>query len=128
MVGRRAHDFVACTSRRSGSGCWVWVREGKRSGSGGARSATTWRRSTPVDAGGGVARRGAAQVLDAFFVGRALADVLNERVGSAVGELLSDLAKKDAERRKEMKEIQEEVSFFSSTARSGAWQTKVARL
>lgn len=49
------------------------------------------------------------EVLDAFFVGRALADVLNEKVGSALGEFLSEVAKKDAERRRDMRDLQDEV-------------------
>lgn len=48
-------------------------------------------------------------VLDAFFFGRAFAEVVNEKLGTAVGELLSEVAKKDAERRREMRDFQEEV-------------------
>mmetsp|Transcript_177 Transcript_177/g.454 ORF Transcript_177/g.454 Transcript_177/m.454 type:complete len:193 (-) Transcript_177:328-906(-) len=48
-------------------------------------------------------------VLDAFFVGRALAEVVNEKLGTAVGELLSEVAKRDSERRREMRDFQEEV-------------------
>eukprot|EP00976_Prorocentrum_cordatum_P112311 1195511-Prorocentrum_minimum.AAC.2 len=48
-------------------------------------------------------------VLDAFFVGRAFAEVINEKLGTAVGELLSEVAKRDAERRREVRDFQEEV-------------------
>ena len=49
------------------------------------------------------------KVLDAFFVGRALAEVVNEKLGTALGEVLSEVAKVDAERRRELKEFQDEV-------------------
>jgi hypothetical protein len=55
------------------------------------------------------ASRRRTQVLDAFFVGRALADVVNEKLGTALGEVLSEVAKVDAERRRELKDFQEEV-------------------
>ena len=51
-------------------------------------------------------------MLDAFFVGRALADVVNEKVGSALGEFLSEVAKKDAERRRDIRDLQDEVRLL----------------
>jgi len=45
-------------------------------------------------------------VLDAFFLGRALAEVVLERVGSAVGELLSDVGRAQAEQQQRIREFQ----------------------
>lgn len=49
------------------------------------------------------------QVLDAFFLGKALAEALNERVESAVGELLSTVGRLQAEQQKQVQEFQDEV-------------------
>jgi len=38
-------------------------------------------------------------MLEAFFVGRALAEVLNERLGAALGDALAEFGKGDAETR-----------------------------
>ena len=38
-------------------------------------------------------------VLEAFFLGRAFAETVNDRLGAALGDLLSEIAKADAERR-----------------------------
>ncbi|PRW59941.1 thylakoid lumen sll1769 [Chlorella sorokiniana] len=48
-------------------------------------------------------------MLQAFFVGRALAEVLNERLGAALGDALADFGKWDAETRQTIREFQEEV-------------------
>ena len=37
--------------------------------------------------------------MEAFFIGRAFAEVLNDRIGAALGDLLAEIAKADAERR-----------------------------
>ncbi|KAJ7571013.1 hypothetical protein O6H91_01G145100 [Diphasiastrum complanatum] len=49
------------------------------------------------------------QVLDAFFLGKAFADTVNERLGSAIGEFLSEVGRKQAEQQKEVRKFQEEV-------------------
>ena len=38
-------------------------------------------------------------VLEAFFLGRAFAETINDRLGAALGDFLSEIAKADAERR-----------------------------
>lgn len=55
------------------------------------------------------------QVLDAFFLGKALAEALNERVESAVGELLSTVGRLQAEQQKQVQEFQvlNQFSFHS---------------
>lgn len=44
-------------------------------------------------------------VLEAFFLGRAFAEVVNDRLGAALGDLLSEIAKADAERRQSWKYV-----------------------
>ncbi|CAI5467071.1 unnamed protein product [Closterium sp. Yama58-4] len=48
-------------------------------------------------------------VLDAFFLGKAVAEVVSERVGSAVGEILSEVGRRQAEQQQQLKQFQEEV-------------------
>lgn len=45
-------------------------------------------------------------VLDAFFLGKALAEALNERVESAVGELLSTIGRLQSEQQKQVLDFQ----------------------
>ncbi|CAI5468825.1 unnamed protein product [Closterium sp. Yama58-4] len=49
------------------------------------------------------------EVLDAFFLGKAVAEVVSERVGSAVGEILSEVGRRQAEQQQQLKQFQEEV-------------------
>lgn len=44
-----------------------------------------------------------SSLLDAFFFGKAFAETLNERLGTALDDLLADFGKKDAERREAMR-------------------------
>ncbi|KAK6164261.1 hypothetical protein DH2020_001125 [Rehmannia glutinosa] len=48
-------------------------------------------------------------ILDAFFLGKAVAEALNERIESAVGEFLSTVGRLQAEQQKQVQEFQEEV-------------------
>lgn len=45
-------------------------------------------------------------VLDAFFLGKALAEALNERIESAVGEFLSIVGRFQAEQQKQVQDFQ----------------------
>ena len=49
------------------------------------------------------------QVLQAFFFGRALAEVLSEKVEDSVTNILSDVGKFDAEQRENLRQFLEEV-------------------
>lgn len=49
------------------------------------------------------------EVLDAFFVGKALAETLLERAGGALSDVLGEVAKFDAERREDVRQFQEDV-------------------
>ncbi|KAF5199455.1 hypothetical protein FRX31_010948 [Thalictrum thalictroides] len=48
-------------------------------------------------------------VLDAFFLGKALAEAINERIESTVGELLSVVGRLQAEQQKQIQDFQEDV-------------------
>jgi len=48
-------------------------------------------------------------ILSAFFAGKALADTLNERLGNLVGEVLSEVGKRQAEQQRQLRQFQEEV-------------------
>ncbi|GAV70680.1 hypothetical protein CFOL_v3_14178 [Cephalotus follicularis] len=59
-------------------------------------------------------------VLDAFFLGKALAEALNERVESAVGEFLSTIGRLQAEQQKQVQDLQEEVFERAKRAKEKA--------
>ncbi|CAN1131181.1 Uncharacterized protein At4g13200, chloroplastic [Linum perenne] len=59
-------------------------------------------------------------VLDAFFLGKALAEVLNERIESAVGEVLSSIGKIQSEQQKQIQSFQEDVVERAKRAKQGA--------
>ncbi|XP_068666137.1 uncharacterized protein At4g13200, chloroplastic isoform X2 [Aristolochia californica] len=48
-------------------------------------------------------------VLDAFFLGKALAEAVTERIESAVGEFLSTFGRIQAEQQKQVQDLQDEV-------------------
>ncbi|KAL2644593.1 hypothetical protein R1flu_012180 [Riccia fluitans] len=60
------------------------------------------------------------QVLDAFFLGKALAETINERLGAAVGEFLSDVGRQQAEQQKKIREFQDEVQERAKAAAAKA--------
>lgn len=43
-------------------------------------------------------------MLEAFFIGRALAEVVNERLGAALGDALAEFGKWDAETRQSIRQ------------------------
>ena len=49
------------------------------------------------------------EVLDAFFVGKSLAETLLERAGAAFTDALSELSRFDAENREQIRAFQDEV-------------------
>ncbi|KAL3620525.1 hypothetical protein CASFOL_035437 [Castilleja foliolosa] len=64
-------------------------------------------KSTSGDSGTG--ENESKDVLDAFFLGKALGEALNERLESAVGEFLSVIGRFQAEQQKQLFEFQDEV-------------------
>ncbi|AFY50513.1 hypothetical protein Nos7524_4774 [Nostoc sp. PCC 7524] len=59
-------------------------------------------------------------LLQAFFVGRALAEVVNERLEVALTDALSDLGKFDAEAREQLRQFTEEVIERANRAATAA--------
>lgn len=59
-------------------------------------------------------------VLDAFFLGKALAEAVNEQIESTVGELLSRLGQWQAEQQKQAQNLQEEVFERAKKAKEKA--------
>lgn len=51
-------------------------------------------------------------MLDAFFLGKALAEVINERIESTVGEVLGTIGRFQAEQQKQVQEIQVIFQLF----------------
>ncbi|XP_071689609.1 uncharacterized protein [Rutidosis leptorrhynchoides] len=60
------------------------------------------------------------QVLDAFFLGKAFAEALNERIESTVGEFLSTVGRLQAEQQKQVLEFQDEVLERAKKAKEKA--------
>lgn len=75
------------------------------------REATTDDRSNSDSGSGGVVveDKESREVLDAFFIGKALAETLLERAGGLFADTLGEIAKFDAERREEIREFQDDV-------------------
>ncbi|KAL7151732.1 hypothetical protein ABFS83_04G051200 [Erythranthe nasuta] len=63
------------------------------------------RRNGSADSGENESRA----ILDAFFLGKAVAEALNERIESSVGEFLSTIGRLQAEQQKQVQEFQDEV-------------------
>ncbi|KAK7259990.1 hypothetical protein RIF29_25657 [Crotalaria pallida] len=59
-------------------------------------------------------------VLDAFFLGKAVAEALNERVESTVGEILSAVGRLQAEQQKHVQNFQEDVFERAKKAKEKA--------
>ncbi|KAJ9543482.1 hypothetical protein OSB04_023189 [Centaurea solstitialis] len=60
------------------------------------------------------------EVLDAFFLGKALAEALNERIESTVGEFLSTVGRLQAEQQKQVQEFQDDVLERAKKAKEKA--------
>ncbi|TKY68596.1 hypothetical protein E2542_SST04852 [Spatholobus suberectus] len=59
-------------------------------------------------------------ILDAFFLGKAVAEALNERIESTVGEFLSAIGTLQAEQQKQVQDFQEEVLERAKKAKDKA--------
>lgn len=59
-------------------------------------------------------------ILDAFFLGKALAEAVNERIESTVGEFLSAVSRLQAEQRKQVQDFQDEVLERAKKAKEKA--------
>ncbi|CAL0324420.1 unnamed protein product [Lupinus luteus] len=59
-------------------------------------------------------------VLDAFFLGKAVAEVVNERIESTVGEILSAVGRLQAEKHKQVQIFQEDVFERARKAKAEA--------
>ncbi|KAD0351782.1 hypothetical protein E3N88_44404 [Mikania micrantha] len=60
------------------------------------------------------------QILDAFFLGKAFAEALNERIESTVGEFLSTVGRLQAEQQRQVQEFQDEVLERAKKAKEKA--------
>ncbi|RZC68813.1 hypothetical protein C5167_032115 [Papaver somniferum] len=78
----------------------------------------TSRNNLPEGGGGGDS--GSKSVLDAFLLGKALAEAINERVESTLGELLSTVGRLQAEQQKQVQDFQEEVLERAKSAKEKA--------
>ncbi|KAL0019954.1 hypothetical protein WJX79_005092 [Trebouxia sp. C0005] len=67
-------------------------------------------------------------VLEAFFLGRAFAETVNDRLGAALGDLLSEIAKADAERRQAWKEFESAPTGPVATSRSQPQNSSASQL
>ncbi|KAL2557051.1 uncharacterized protein Fot_01790 [Forsythia ovata] len=74
--------------------------------------------SKPGDSGSG--ENESRSVLDAFFLGKALAEALNERIESTLGEFLSTIGRLQAEQQKQVQEFQEDVLERAERAKKKA--------
>lgn len=73
-------------------------------------SAASRKKRSPLRATpGGKEEAESREVLDAFFVGKALAEVLLEKAGEAVSEALSTVGRLEAERDEAVRQFQEDV-------------------
>ncbi|KAK6780391.1 hypothetical protein RDI58_022575 [Solanum bulbocastanum] len=59
-------------------------------------------------------------ILDAFFLGKALAEAVTERIESTVGEFLSTVGRLQAEQQKQVQDFQEEVLERAKQAKEKA--------
>ncbi|DBB07309.1 TPA: hypothetical protein ACH3X3_008809 [Trebouxia sp. C0006] len=85
------------------------------------------RRSTLVRARFDTNKGSDRSVLEAFFIGRAFAETVNDRLGAALGDFLSEIAKADAERRQVWKEFESEVQDRAKAALFKSTQSRLPR-
>ncbi|EEF41262.1 uncharacterized protein At4g13200, chloroplastic [Ricinus communis] len=84
--------------------------------------------STTGPGGPGSGDNESRSVLDAFFLGKALAEAVNERVESAVGEFLSTIGRLQAEQQRQIQDFQEDVLERARKAKeNAAWEAMEAQ-
>uniref|UniRef100_A0A7N0UIX7 Uncharacterized protein n=1 Tax=Kalanchoe fedtschenkoi TaxID=63787 RepID=A0A7N0UIX7_KALFE len=76
--------------------------------------------SSMTPGGSGSGDNESKSVLDAFFLGKAVAEALSERIESTVGEILSTVGRLQAEQQKQVQEFQEEVLERAKRAKETA--------
>ncbi|KAF8014811.1 hypothetical protein BT93_H0565 [Corymbia citriodora subsp. variegata] len=86
----------------------------------GLRRMTVRRNSSTGPGGPPPGGNDSKTVLDAFFLGKALAEALNERIESTVGEFLSTIGRLQAEQQKQVQEFQEDVFERAKRAKEKA--------
>ncbi|CAM8995462.1 unnamed protein product [Rhodiola kirilowii] len=75
---------------------------------------------TPGGSGSDSGDNESKSVLDAFFLGKAVAEAINERLESTVGEILSTIGRLQAEQQKQVQEFQDEVLERAKRAKEKA--------
>ncbi|KAH7863629.1 hypothetical protein Vadar_020108 [Vaccinium darrowii] len=94
----------------------------------GVLSSISFRSNSSTGPGGpGPGEGDSRSVLDAFFLGKALAEAVNERVESAVGEFFSALGRLQAEQQKQVQDFQDDVLDRAKRRRQHVkpWKLKV---
>ncbi|XP_065876482.1 uncharacterized protein At4g13200, chloroplastic [Euphorbia lathyris] len=76
--------------------------------------------STTGPGGPGSGDNESKAVLDAFFLGKAVAEAVNERIESAVGEFLSTIGRLQAEQQRQIQDFQEDVLVRAKKAKETA--------
>ncbi|KAG8489200.1 hypothetical protein CXB51_017249 [Gossypium anomalum] len=84
------------------------------------RSSVISRSSTGRGGSPGSGDNESRNVLDAFFLGKAVAEALNERIESTIGEFLSVVGRLQAEQQKQVQDFQEEVLERAKRAKEQA--------
>uniref|UniRef100_A0A7N1A207 Uncharacterized protein n=1 Tax=Kalanchoe fedtschenkoi TaxID=63787 RepID=A0A7N1A207_KALFE len=96
----KSNSAVACAPFRMAPKPGGVVRSGLRNGG------RLKCNSSMTPGGSGSGDNESKTVLDAFFLGKAVAEALNERVESTVGEILSTIGRLQAEQQKQVQEFQ----------------------
>lgn len=65
-------------------------------------------------------------ILDAFFLGRALAETINEQLGRALGEFISEVNQRQSEQQAQTRQFQDEVKSRAQTALQKATKEALA--
>ncbi|KAK9282542.1 hypothetical protein L1049_005463 [Liquidambar formosana] len=89
-------------------------------GEGGFQRTSVRCNSSSGPGGPGSGENDSRTVLDAFFLGKALAEALNERIESTVGEFLSTIGRLQAEQQKQVQDFQEDVLERAKRAKEKA--------